>query len=104
YPGAWNRPSKASVTPDTGVLPETGSRGSRVSAAPEPGYPPDQDPSVRQPRTDPGGIGKIVGASQRMLDVYDLVARVASTKSTVLIQGETGTGKELVARAIHAAS
>ena len=90
YAGAWNRPGKAS--------------GSRVSAAPGPGYPPDQDPSVRQPRTDPGGIGKIVGTSQRMLDVYDLVARVASTKSTVLIQGETGTGKELVARAVHAAS
>jgi two-component system response regulator AtoC len=45
-----------------------------------------------------------VGASERMLEVYKIVARVASTKSTVLIQGKTGTGKELIARAIHSAS
>jgi len=46
----------------------------------------------------------LVGASQRMLDVYTLVERIAPTPSTVLIQGETGTGKELIARAIHSAS
>ncbi len=46
-------------------------------------------------------IENIVGASARILEVYKLVARVAPTKSTVLIQGETGTGKELIARAIH---
>src|SRR5262249_39141329 len=47
---------------------------------------------------------KIVGTSRRMLEVYEVVERVAPTPSTVLIQGETGTGKELVARAIQAAS
>ncbi len=46
----------------------------------------------------------LVGASQRMLDVYTIVERIAPTPSTVLIQGETGTGKELIARAIHSAS
>ena len=46
----------------------------------------------------------MVGASERMLDVYRIVARVAPTTSTVLIQGETGTGKELISRAIHSAS
>ena len=46
----------------------------------------------------------MVGASERMLDVYGIVARVAPTTSTVLIQGETGTGKELISRAIHSAS
>ena len=43
----------------------------------------------------------IVGTSPAMQQVYELVRRIAPTKSTVLITGETGTGKELVARAIH---
>ena len=47
---------------------------------------------------------QIVGASRPMRDVLAMVARVAGTRSTVLIQGETGTGKELIARAIHSAS
>ncbi len=46
----------------------------------------------------------IVGAAEQMLEVYEVVTRVAPTRSTVLIQGETGTGKELIARALHAAS
>jgi DNA-binding NtrC family response regulator len=45
--------------------------------------------------------GDILGASAAMEAVRDVVARVAGTNSTVLIMGETGTGKELVARAIH---
>jgi len=46
-------------------------------------------------------VAEIEGKSQRMLDVYKLVARVAPSTATVLIVGESGTGKELVARAIH---
>jgi two-component system, NtrC family, response regulator AtoC len=46
----------------------------------------------------------MVGISAPMLEVYRMVARVAPTTSTVLIQGETGTGKELIARAVHATS
>src|SRR5580693_2574285 len=46
----------------------------------------------------------IVGKSDRMLRVLDLVMQVASSRSTILITGETGTGKELIAKAIHANS
>jgi DNA-binding NtrC family response regulator len=46
-------------------------------------------------------LGKIIGKSPAMLEVYKTVARVAPTRSTVLILGESGTGKELIARAIH---
>ncbi|TNF72987.1 MAG: sigma-54-dependent Fis family transcriptional regulator [Acidobacteria bacterium] len=46
----------------------------------------------------------IIGASAAMQEVLDLIAAVSETDSTVLIKGDSGTGKELVARAIHAAS
>jgi DNA-binding NtrC family response regulator len=49
-------------------------------------------------REEPGAI---IGRSPAMVDVYKTVARVAPTKSTVLILGESGTGKELIARALH---
>jgi two-component system, NtrC family, response regulator AtoC len=58
----------------------------------------------RQERAERFGVGNLIGQSPAMVEVYKLVARVAGLDATVLIQGETGTGKELVARAIHYAS
>jgi DNA-binding NtrC family response regulator len=46
----------------------------------------------------------IIGKSEKMLAVLDLVSQVAPSRSTVLITGESGTGKELIAKAIHSAS
>jgi len=48
-----------------------------------------------------GGFEGIVGESVVLREVLDLVRTVAPTNSTALIEGETGTGKELIARAIH---
>jgi formate hydrogenlyase transcriptional activator len=50
------------------------------------------------------GLEDIVGVSSALREVLDLVRIVAPTNSTALIEGETGTGKELVARAIHQGS
>lgn len=46
----------------------------------------------------------IVGKSERMQRILDLVGQVAASRATILITGETGTGKELIANAIHAHS
>jgi DNA-binding NtrC family response regulator len=46
----------------------------------------------------------IVGKSDRMLKIFDLVSQVAPSRATILVQGESGTGKELIAKAIHSSS
>lgn len=52
----------------------------------------------------PGASPDFVGESKSMLKIFELINRVSNVNTTVLIRGENGTGKELVARAIHAQS
>jgi two-component system response regulator PilR (NtrC family) len=50
------------------------------------------------------GLDRVVGVSEVMASLFEMVRAIAPTSSTVLITGESGTGKELVARAIHGLS
>lgn len=50
------------------------------------------------------GLDSIVGSDPRMLHLYEVIEAVAPTRTTVLMTGESGTGKSLIARAIHRAS
>src|SRR5437016_4095824 len=56
--------------------------------------------ALKQRYSFPNTIGK----SERMVRMLDMVGQVASSRSTILITGDTGTGKELIAKAIHANS
>jgi transcriptional regulator with GAF, ATPase, and Fis domain len=79
--------------PQTGLSPLTDILRDSTGAA--------ASPEVTASR---GAASGMVGDSAAMRRVLDRVARVAPTGATVLLTGETGTGKELIARAIHAAS
>jgi two-component system, NtrC family, response regulator HupR/HoxA len=59
---------------------------------------PDHDPDHRT------GYRGIIGSAPAMQELYSLLDRIAPSDATVLVQGENGTGKELVARAIHVGS
>jgi DNA-binding NtrC family response regulator len=50
---------------------------------------------------EPYTLPRLVGRDPRMLDIYKLIGAVAPTRTPVLVRGETGTGKEVIARAIH---
>jgi DNA-binding NtrC family response regulator len=59
---------------------------------------------LRQQLDERFGLGAMVGSSPRMRTLFNLIETVAATSTTILITGETGTGKEMVARAIHQTS
>jgi DNA-binding NtrC family response regulator len=56
---------------------------------------------LRQELQEKYGFHNIVGKSKKMQEIYRIIAKVAVTDSTVLIYGQSGTGKELIARAVH---
>jgi transcriptional regulator with PAS, ATPase and Fis domain len=85
--------TEAAVPPGTVV--RCGASAFRIDCADEPGFVAISD------RTS---FGELVGSSLEMRQVYAVLERVAPTDATVLVQGETGTGKDVVARTIHAAS
>jgi two-component system NtrC family response regulator len=59
---------------------------------------------LRREVSEKYSFSNIVGKSRRMLEIFEIIDRVALTDKTVLIQGESGTGKELIAKAIHGRS
>jgi transcriptional regulator with GAF, ATPase, and Fis domain len=85
---------QAARVPDGGRV-QVGSTAVTVSYEPAPS-PVDLFPDNR--------FGPLLGRSMAMRELFAKLARIAGTDSTVLIQGETGTGKELVAEALHQAS
>lgn len=60
-----------------------------------------QVPSLQQKLEEKYRLENIVGKNPQMFEVYKRIGKVVDNKATVLVTGETGTGKELVARAIH---
>jgi len=61
----------------------------------------DENRYLREQLEQHCGLDDIVGKSKKMVEVFQLVKKVAPLSCNVLIEGESGTGKELVARAIH---
>ncbi|MCB9746656.1 MAG: sigma-54-dependent Fis family transcriptional regulator [Alphaproteobacteria bacterium] len=56
---------------------------------------------LRQEVSEKYGFENLIGATPQMIEIYELIETVADTSALVLVQGPTGTGKELIAHAIH---
>ena len=78
-----------------GACVRVGRSAFRIEVAGEP---------VLVPISHRSSFGELVGQSLEMRRVYAILERIASTTSTLLIEGETGTGKDVAARSLHAAS
>ncbi len=57
--------------------------------------------AFKRAQRDRGSVKNIIGRSEKMQAVYQMIETVAEVQATILVTGESGTGKELVARAIH---
>lgn len=61
----------------------------------------DENRAFKRAQRERGSVKNIIGNSNKMLAIFQMIETVAQVQSTVLLMGESGTGKELVARAIH---
>ncbi|NNE66979.1 MAG: sigma-54-dependent Fis family transcriptional regulator, partial [Pyrinomonadaceae bacterium] len=61
----------------------------------------NENRAFKRAQREKGSVKNIVGDSDKMQAIFQMIETVAEVHSTVLVQGESGTGKELVARAIH---
>jgi two-component system response regulator PilR (NtrC family) len=61
----------------------------------------DENRAFKRAQRERGSVKNIIGASDKMNAIFQMIETVAEVQSTILITGESGTGKELVARAIH---
>jgi two-component system response regulator PilR (NtrC family) len=61
----------------------------------------EENQALRRQLQQERGFANFVGRSRRMLEVFETIRKIADTPSNVVITGETGTGKELVAQAVH---
>jgi PAS domain S-box-containing protein len=95
----WSRPDPGGGTTRTMFLDVT----DRVLAERERARLEQQNQYLQEEIKSVHNFDEIIGRSPPLLAVLDAVGRVAPTDATVLITGETGTGKELIARAVHSA-
>src|SRR5215218_3728746 len=87
---------------DNDLLKETVARAlKKISLLKEKEALLEENKALIQGQRTRGSLGNIIGRSERMLALYQMIETVAQVQSTVLVTGESGTGKELVARAIH---
>ena len=60
-----------------------------------------ENDELRRASAEPARVGQLIGSSEALKNVVSMVRRVADSSSTVLVTGESGTGKDVVARSIH---
>jgi DNA-binding NtrC family response regulator len=80
---------------------DAGEMGVRIDRALEMRSMRAENAFLRETLANDGALDGLIGVSAAIRKVFDLIAQVAPSKASVLVTGETGTGKELVARAIH---